>query len=411
MLKRVVYPLLIVLVAIASFIGLKQSKPEKVVVEQPEKIWRVNTAVVNIQQIAPEITLYGRVETPRNSTLKSALVADVLSIAVLEGSEVAAGQLLITLDDTDMLLLVAQRQADLAEIEALMVSENQRFKRDQSLLEQQAILLKLADNAVKRSVKLEQSRLASQATLDDSQATKQRQLVTLKGLNFDIAEHPARVAQLQARVKRAQALLKQAEVDLERTKITAPFSGRISQLNASIGDRVRAGDTLISLYDLDNLEVRAQIPGRYINQVLNMMNHSLVLEAKATLEQQQLTFKLERLSGVVKVDSGGVDGLFGISGNQYAIALGTFIELKLKLAQQDNVVALPYNALYGLDHVYRIKDGYLQSVSIERVGEYTNQQGQKQLLLRSQDLQQGDQIVSTQLPNAITGLRVEALSE
>tara|TARA_R110001606_G_scaffold348746_1_gene498383 strand:- start:6953 stop:8188 length:1236 start_codon:yes stop_codon:yes gene_type:complete len=411
LLKRVVYPLLIVLVAIASFIGLKQSKPEKVVVEQPEKIWRVNTAVVNIQQIAPEITLYGRVETPRNSTLKSALVADVLSIAVLEGSEVAAGQLLITLDDTDMLLLVAQRQADLAEIEALMVSENQRFKRDQSLLEQQAILLKLADNAVKRSVKLEQSRLASQATLDDSQATKQRQLVTLKGLNFDIAEHPARVAQLQARVKRAQALLKQAEVDLERTKITAPFSGRISQLNASIGDRVRAGDTLISLYDLDNLEVRAQIPGRYINQVLNMMNHSLVLEAKATLEQQQLTFKLERLSGVVKVDSGGVDGLFGISGNQYAIALGTFIELKLKLAQQDNVVALPYNALYGLDHVYRIKDGYLQSVSIERVGEYTNQQGQKQLLLRSQDLQQGDQIVSTQLPNAITGLRVEALSE
>jgi RND family efflux transporter MFP subunit len=406
-----VYPLVIVLVAIATFMGLKQSKPEKVVIDQPETIWRVNTVPVNIQQISPEITLYGRVETPRNSTLKSALVADVLSIEVLEGAEVTAGQLLLTLDDTDMQLSVLQGQADLAEIEALMAAENQRFKRDQSLLEQQTSLLQLADNAVTRSKKLEQSRLASQATLDDAQATKQRQLVTLKGLNFDIAEHPARQAQLQAQFKRAQALLKQAEVDLERTKITAPFSGRISQLSVSIGDRVRAGDTLISLYDLDNLEVRAQIPGRYIDQVNEMMNHSEVLEAKASLNNNSLAFKLERLSGEVKVDSGGIDGLFSISGNQYAIALGTFIELKLKLAQQNDIVALPFNALYGLDHVYRLKDGYLQSVSIERVGESTNEQGQKQLLLRSQDLQQGDQIVSTQLPNAITGLRVEALSE
>lgn len=411
MLKRVVYPLVIILVAIASFMALKQSKPEKMVIEQPEKIWRVNTVPVNIQQISPEITLYGRVETPRNSTLKSALVADVLSIEVLEGAEVMAGQLLLTLDDTDMQLMVLQRQADVAEIEALMAAENQRFKRDQSLLEQQTSLLQLTDNAVNRAKKLEQSRLASQATVDDALATKQRQLVTLKGLNYDIAEHPARQAQLQAQFKRAQSLLKQAEVDLERTNITAPFSGRISMLSVSIGDRVRAGDTLISLYDLDNLEVRAQIPGRYIDQVNEMMKHSEVLEAKATLNNNSLAFKLERLSGEVKVDSGGIDGLFSISGNQYAIALGTFIELQLKLAQQDDIVALPFNALYGLDHVYRLKDGYLQSVSIERVGEFTNDQGQKQLLLRSQDLRQGDQIVSTQLPNAITGLRVEALSE
>tara|TARA_R110002050_G_scaffold71891_3_gene154773 strand:+ start:178970 stop:180178 length:1209 start_codon:yes stop_codon:yes gene_type:complete len=401
----------IILVAIAAFIGLKQSKPEKVVLEQPEKIWRVNTIAANIQQISPEITLYGRVETPRHSVLKSALVADVLSISVLEGSEVSIGQLLISLDDTDAQLLVTQRQADLAEIDALMASENQRFKRDQGLLEQQTALLKLAENAVNRSKKLEKTRLASQSSLDDALANKQRQLLTLKSLNFDIAEHPARMSQLQAKLKRAEALLKQAEVDLERCKVTAPFSGRISQLNVSIGDRVRSGDSLISLYDLDNLEVRAQIPGRYINQILHMLNQKESLEANASLDQQQLAFKLERLSGEVKADSGGIDGLFSISGNQYAIALGTFIELKLKLASQKNVVALPFNALYGLDHIYRIKEGYLQSVSIERVGESTSREGEKHILLRSSELQQGDQIVSTQLPNAITGLRVEALND
>jgi len=409
--KRILLPIVIVLIAIATFIGLKQSKPEKSVIQKPAKIWRVNTVTVNLQQISPEITLYGRIETPRKSTLKSALAADVVSISILEGSEVELGQSLIKLDDVDVQLLLEQRQADFAEIDALIKSENERFKRDEGLLEQETQLLTLANKAVERSKKLEQSRLASQSSLDDAQANKQRQVLTLKRLNYEIAEHPARLAQLNARKKRAQSLLKQAEVNLGRSNIVAPFSGRISQLNVAVGDRTGAGDSLLSLYDLENLEVRAQIPGRYISQVHHMLNQDKPLLASAVIEKQTLSFKLERLSGEVKIDSGGIDGLFRIITPLQSMALGTFIELKLSLAKQDRVLALPYNALYGLNHIYRLKDGYLESVNIERIGEYTNEKGVKQLLLRGKDLNQGDQIVSTQLPNAITGLRVEAMSE
>jgi len=411
LLKRIVLPLVILLIAIAIFMGLKQSKPEKVVIQKPEKVWRVDTTLVDIQTISPEIILYGRVETPRKSTLKSALVADVISVSVLEGAEVEKGQELLILDDTDMQLLLKQRQADLAEINALLKSESERFKRDKGLLEQETALLVLADKAVARSKKLEQSRLASQSSLDDALATKQRQVLTLKRLNYDIAEHPARAAQLTARKSRAQAMVQQANVDLKRSQIKAPFSGRVSQLHVSIGDRVRSGDNLLSLYDLENLEVRAQIPGRYISQIYTMIKQKKVLSATGILDEQTLSFKLERLSGEVKLDSGGIDGLFSISGNNQMLALGTFVELKLTLAQHDNVVALPFNALYGLNHVYRVNDGYLESVSIERVGEFTSESGETLLLLSGVDLKQGDTIVSTQLPNATTGLRVEAMSE
>jgi len=411
LLKRIVLPLVILLIAIAIFMGLKQSKPEKVVIQKPEKVWRVDTTLVDFQTISPEIILYGRVETPRKSTLKSALVADVISVSVLEGAEVEKGQELLILDDTDMQLLLKQRQADLAEINALLKSESERFKRDKGLLEQETALLVLADKAVARSKKLEQSRLASQSSLDDALATKQRQVLTLKRLNYDIAEHPARAAQLTARKSRAQAMVQQANVDLKRSQIKAPFSGRVSQLHVSIGDRVRSGDNLLSLYDLENLEVRAQIPGRYISQIYTMIKQKKVLSATGILDEQTLSFKLERLSGEVKLDSGGIDGLFSISGNNQMLALGTFVELKLTLAQHDNVVALPFNALYGLNHVYRVNDGYLESVSIERVGEFTSESGETLLLLSGVDLKQGDTIVSTQLPNATTGLRVEAMSE
>jgi len=411
LLKRILLPIIIVLIAIAVFIGLKQSKPEKPVINKPEKVWRVNTVSLRFQDISPQITLYGRIETPRKATLKSALNADIVKTFVLEGSEVQLGQQLIKLDDVDVQLLLKQRQADLSEVNALITSENERFKRDKSLLEQETQLLTLADNAVVRSKKLEQSRLASQSNLDDALANKQRQVLILKRLQYDITEHPAQVAQLNARKKRAQALLQQAEVNVKRSNITAPFSGRISKLYVAVGDRSRAGDSLLSIYDLNNLEARAQIPGRYISQVRQMMSKDKSLMATATIGNQDLTFKLERLSGEVKLDSGGIDGLFSIVGERSMLALGSFIELKLSLAQQQNVIALPFNALYGLNHIYRINKGYLESVEVERVGEYTNENGITQLLVRGEQLKQNDQVVSTQLPNAITGLRVEALSE
>jgi multidrug efflux pump subunit AcrA (membrane-fusion protein) len=411
LIKRVVLPLLILVGAIVVFVGLKNSKPEHAVHERAEKVWRVETIPVSFQTRAPEITIYGRVETPRVSALTSALIADVIKVNVLEGTEVTVGEVLVELDNTDMQLLLEQRQADLAEINAMITSEDVRFKRDQNLLENEKELLQLAENAVVRAKKLEKSKLASQATLDGVHASKHRQYLTLKLLEHNIDEHPARLAQLQARKKRAQALLDQAQIDLERCHILAPFTGRISQLDIAIGDRVREGDNLLSIYDLTDLEVRAQIPGRYISQIRKMMSERQTLKASASVDGTALAFTLQRFSGEVRPDSGGIDGLFRLSGNSQALALGTFVELRLQLAQQDQLIELPYNAMYELDRVYLLSDGYLKAVKIERVGEYKTALGKKRLLVRSAELQKGDQIVSTQLPNAITGLRVEALSE
>ena len=411
MIKRVLLPIAILAIALFIFITLKQTKPEKVVSQKPEKIWRVSTVPVVFKNISPEITLYGHVETPTKATLKSALAAKVMLVDVLEGTVVNKGQKLITLDDTDVQLLLKQRQADLAEVNALINSENERFKRDKDLLKQEQELLLLAEKSVSRAKKLEKTRLASQSSLDDAMAAKQRQILTVKRLHFDIVDHSARLAQLDARKQRNHALLQQAEVDLNRTQIIAPFSGRISLLNVAVGDRVRVGDSLLSLYAFNDLEVRAQIPGRYLDQVHRMlMNHEPLL-ATATVAKQNYSFSLKRLSGEVKVDSGGIDGLFDLSTKKESLTLGSFVEMDLKLAPQNNVFSAPYNALYGLDHVYKLEKGYLQAVNIERVGEYTAENGDKKLLIRSKNLKQGDQIISTQLPNAMTGLRVEAVSE
>jgi RND family efflux transporter MFP subunit len=407
LLRKTLLPLIIIAVALLIFFLLKVSEPETSAREQPQKAWLVDAVTVQHQRLAPEITIYGRVETPRDASLKAALEADIEAINVLEGDIVEAGQTLITLDDTDVSLLRDQRQADVREAQALIDSENQRYQRDRGLLANQQQLVNLADKAVQRAKKLEETRLASQSALDESLAAYQQQLLALKQLQHDIDTHPARLAQLEASKSRAQALLAQSEVNLGRTRITAPFDSRVAGLNVAPGDRVRPGDTLLTVYDLSNLEVRAQIPGRFIGRVRTLLNQGKRLQAHARLEGKTIQLTLQRLSGEVRQDSGGIDGLFSIDNNQEPLPLGTFMELQLRLAEQDDVIEIPFSALYGLDRVYRIESGLLQSVPVERVGEKTGANGQKMMLIRSDNLQPGDQVAATQLPNAITGLRVE----
>lgn len=411
LIKRLALPIAIIIIAIVVFVLMTKTKPESQTMTKPQKVWRVNTVSVFPDTYSPQLTVYGRVETPIQAMLSAALSADVIAINAFEGDTVKAGDVLIKLDDRDARLIAAQRQADLDEITAQIQSEISTYSRDKAILENEKQLLQLSQKAVARSKKLEQTQLASQASLDDALAAEQKQLVTLKKLEHDIAEHPSRLAQLQAKQSRAQAVLEQVQLDVSRCTIKAPFGGRIANLNVAIGDRVRIGDALLSTYDLSQLEVRAQIPSRLVDQISKMLSEGQTINAHASLANRLLQFKLARLSGEVASDSGGIDGLFKLMTDDQSLAIGTFIELTLTLTEQDNVIAIPYDALYGLDSVYLVKDGYLQHIKITRIGEIVAANGQKQLLITSNQLHTGDHIVGTQLPNAITGLKVEILND
>jgi RND family efflux transporter MFP subunit len=405
--KKILLPIIIIALAVFGFSSLKNSKPEPPVATKKEKVWRVNTVNVEFQRLTPELTLYGRVETPRKAQLTAAVEADVVESSVFEGMSVQKGDLLVKLDDIDIQLEIAQREADLAEIQASIQSEHNRYKTDKDKLKNQQELYHLADKAVARAQVLESSNLTSQSALDDAISNAHQQQLALKQLQYELSQHSSRLAQLEAQKKRVLSLIEQSKVNLSRTEIKAPFDGRVASLSVSVGDRVRTGSPLVTLYDLSKLEVRAQLPGKYLHEIYAMFDMAMKPEATAVVNNTPMVFQLERLSGEVQQDSGGIDGLFGLKQKNTQLPLGTFVELTFNMAPQDNTIAIPYNAIYGLDHVYVNDEGYLKSVDIEQIGEFTNEQGDKTLIIRSADLKQGDQIVSTQLPNAMTGLRVE----
>ena len=81
--------------------------------------------------------------------------------------------------------------------------------------------------------------------------------------------------------------------------------------------------------------------------------------------------------------------------------------MPLILSKQANVIALPFEAVYGTDRVYKLVDGRMRKVIIERIGETINDDGESKILVRTPDLQTNEQVIITQLPNAMDGLKVK----
>ena len=104
---------------------------------------------------------------------------------------------------------------------------------------------------------------------------------------------------------------------------------------------------------------------------------------------------------------GGVDGLFVLKDSNITPELGRPLPMVLSLPPRDGLLALPAAALHGLDRVYRLdNENRLQTVSVQRIGEWQQADGQRRLLFQG-DFKAGDRIVVTQLPGAIDGLKVQ----
>lgn len=410
LLRRAI-PLLLLALGVAGFLLLAATRPEPAALQVDERIWRVTAETVTPTSRVPVLTLYGHVESPRAATLRAAIEADVVEVTIAEGRRVAASELLVRLDDRVLQLQVQQREAELAEIRAQIDSELRRNAYDQEALQNERTLLQLTEQALARNRDLVARNLGSQAALDDARRTYEQQVLALSNRRLALEDFDARLDQLEARARRAEAVLESARLDRERTRIDAPFAGRIARLSVAPGDRVRVGDTMLELYDTATLEVRAPIPAAYLPQVRAALRDGNGLLAQGEIDGLNVDLRLTRLAARAPTTGAGVEGLFEVTSGGEDLPLGRFLTVRLSLPVQDWVIALPFEALYGTDRIYRLEEGRMRALSVERRGEWLAPDGSTRLLVHSPELRAGDRVVTTRLPNALDGLRVSAVDD
>ena len=405
---KIFLPILILICSLSVFVVLRASRPEQPVAETRERVWRVEVLDVVPQSLAPSLRLYGRVETPTLFKAAAPAASRVQRVWVREGEQVEQGQLLVELDPRDFLPQVEKARAEVAELEALLRSERIRQSSDLSALNHESRLLQLSRQSVERMQRLQSKKLGSESELDQAQQELEQRELALTSRELAINDHPARIQALEARMQKAAAGLAEAELDLERSQVKAPYAGRVASVEAAEGNQVSINQQLLSLYDPATLELRARIPMPFLHELEQSRNSGYPLTGTAEGYPAELQLRLVRLAG--EADPSGIDALFAIGQKGDRLRPGQMLKFTLRRAIQQAALAVPYSVLYGNDRAYKLEDGRLQGLRLENLGSFVAPDGSERLLIRSTQLQSGDALVITHLPNAVEGLRVEAVS-
>lgn len=222
-----------------------------------EPVVSVRAVTVTPGPVAPVIHAFGEVRSTRTVRLRAAAGGDVVALSdpFRDGVAVRAGQVLVRLDPAEAAAAHATARADLADAEAAdrdarhtveLAREDLAVTREQAALRADALARQrdLDDRGVGSAAAVETAALA---------AAQARQAVV--GRRRALAEAEAARDLAVTAVERARIALSEAARRLADTTLHAPFDGVLSDVAATVGARVSAGDPLAQVVDPDALEV------------------------------------------------------------------------------------------------------------------------------------------------------------
>ena len=396
-----ILPLVAIAIAFAGMQFLIQSKPKGKKHIPSEKIWQVELAPLTASSLSPTLQISGVVESPDTLNAAAPGASWVKQVLVKEGDLASKGDLLIGLDRRDFEVNVRQAEAEIADVDAQIAEAEVQYEMNEKALGDERQLLALVRKSVDRAKQLSAKSLGSASALDTAQQDYKRQQLAVNQRQLAVNSYDSRQLQLRAQRLKIQAQLEQAELAMERSQIVAPYDGVVSAVSVSAGDRVNIGQSLLTLYALGELEVRAKIPLRYEVELNPLAANAPEIIAFDARGQQ---FVLRRLSGIASTS--GIDGFFAPSAVNAALKPGTSVTLNILRPLKPDVYVIPYESIYGENRIYLFDQGRLEAVTVETVGPYINADGQSRRLVRSDAINAGDQLVITRLPNATSGLKV-----
>ena len=162
---------------------------------------------VVLDTLVLSVTASGQAEAWRRTLITAEVSGRIDAIAVRESQQVGAGAVLLSLDPVDKQLALEDAQAQLARAEASY--------REQILFD--------------------------------------------TNLSEEVRRERDRAARLKQGVDQAEIAVKRARLDLERTRVRAPFPGRVASLKVVPGQLVNNGTELMTLVDIDPIRMQVQV--------------------------------------------------------------------------------------------------------------------------------------------------------
>ena len=208
---------------------------------------------VEVVRAAPRETTaeaLGTVRAWTTAAVAPQMMGRLTGVAVSEGSVVAAGALLATIDDTTVRAQLASAEAAVAEAEAA------REEVDRAISQAEASKV-LAEKTFERFRKLLDGKVVTQQEFDE---VEMRRTVAAKGL--ELAQQKR--VQVTAKIAQAKGQADAAKAMLAWTRVTAPFAGVIVEKRADAGSMAVPGVPLFLLEDPRHYRIEAFVSETYL---------------------------------------------------------------------------------------------------------------------------------------------------
>jgi len=316
-----------------------------------------------------------------------------------------------------------------AQVSGQIIKVSKQFRAG-GFFEQGDFLIQLDDRDYRAEVKIAQASLMSaKQSLQEEVARVKQAKADWKRLgngqvpNTLVLRQPQYEA-AKAQVLSAEAFLDKVKLSLERTKIIAPYAGRVLKKNVDIGQVISSNTQLADIFAVDYVEIRLPIK----NKDLPLMK--LPEEYRNAHEQSEVAGnKGSMISNVVissdlmgeQVWQGKIirteSAIDEMSQQLYVIAqiirpydseynqgaqikMGQYVTANITGREIENALVIPSSAIYQGSYVYIVEDKLLMRKEIQLGW----QNGTESIV--TQGLKAGDELVLTPLGQVSSGTPV-----
>jgi RND family efflux transporter MFP subunit len=227
-----------------------------------------------------------------------------------------------------------------------------------------------------------------------------------------VAREP-QLAAARAKLKADRADLRKAKLNLERTRLKAPFDGRVSQENVDVGQYVTRGQALAGLYSIDAAEIMVPLedkdlfwfhvpgftagdgPGSRAMVRAQIGGHDLNWPGEVVRAEGKIDERTRMINVVVRVM------------NPYAkrppLTPGLFANVDIQGRLLQDAVVIPRSAVHEDDIVWVVEEN--GRLSFRRI-EVARVQGDT--VLAKSGLKDGELLVTSSLGVVTNGMAVQA---
>jgi RND family efflux transporter MFP subunit len=296
--------------------------------------------------------------------------------------------------------------------------------------EQGDVLIQLDDRDYRAEVKIAQASLmsAKQSLQEEDARVKQakadwKRLGNGKTPNALVLRQPQYEA-AKAQVLSAEALLDKVKLSLERTKIVAPYAGRILKKNVDIGQVISSNTQLADIFAVDYVEIRLPIknkdlPLMTLPEEYRNADEQIDLEEKESSMISNVVITSDLMGKqvwqgkIVRTES----AIDEVSQQLYVVAqiirpydsdynqggqikMGQYVTAQITGREVEKALVIPSSAIYQGSYVYIVQDNLLMRKDIQLGW----QNGTESIV--TQGLNAGDELVLTSLGQVSSGTPV-----